>query len=95
MQDGEPPVLLDIREYFEFDISNIENSILIPLGELESRLDEIETYKDTEMAVICRTGNRSQRAIEVLKGHGFTRLWNLKGGINEWALKIDNSLPVY
>jgi rhodanese-related sulfurtransferase len=94
IQNGSRPVLVDVREPFEFDIANLEG-ILIPLGELESRLDELEPHKNEEIVLHCRSGARSGEAVEILKRNGFTNPRNLKGGINEWAKKIDPSLPIY
>lgn len=89
--------LLDVRQPFEKYQSNIEyqNSKLIPVEELVSRLEEIEAYKDQEIVCMCRSGSRSANACQLLENHGFSNVKNLKGGINEWARKIDNSLPVY
>ncbi len=89
--------LLDVRQPFEKYQSNIEyeNSKLIPVGELGSRLEEIEGFKDQEIVCMCRSGSRSANACQLLENHGFSNVKNLKGGINEWAREIDNSLPVY
>jgi len=89
--------LLDVRETFEQYQSNIkyENSKLIPVGELQSRLDEIESHKDSEIVCMCRSGARSSQACQLLEREGFSNVKNLKGGINEWAREIDDSLPVY
>ena len=89
--------LLDVRQPFEKYQSNIEyqNSKLIPVEELGARLEEIEDYKDKEIVCMCRSGSRSANACQLLENHGFSNVKNLKGGINEWAREIDNSLPVY
>ncbi len=89
--------LLDVREPFEQYQSKIEydNSTLIPVGELESRLDEIEDQKESEVVCLCRSGSRSAQACKLLEKEGFENVKNLKGGINEWAKEIDTSLPVY
>ena len=89
--------LLDVREPFEQYQSKIEydNSTLIPVGELESRLNEIESKKDQEIVCMCRSGGRSEKACKLLEKKGFSNVKNLKGGINEWAREIDDSLPVY
>jgi len=86
--------LLDVREHFEYQISNIDGT-LIPLKELPDRLSEIEGYKESEVIVMCRSGGRSAEACKFLKNKGFSNVKNLKGGINEWAREIDSSLPVY
>lgn len=93
MKSGNSPVLLDVREYFEFDLANLDG-ILIPLGELEMRLYEIEQHKENELVVHCRTGSRSAEAVEMLRKNGFKNVRNLTGGLNEWARKIDPSVPV-
>ena len=97
--DNETPdvFLLDVRETFEQYQSKIdyENSKLIPVGELQSRLDELESQKDSEIVCMCRSGGRSEQACKLLEKEGFADVKNLKGGINEWAREIDTSLPVY
>lgn len=89
--------LLDVREPFEQYQSKIKygNSKLIPVGELENRLDELEAYKNEEIVCLCRSGSRSEQACKLLKHEGFDNVKNLKGGINKWAKEIDTSLPVY
>jgi len=89
--------LLDVREPFEQYQSklNYEQSTLIPLGQLADRIDEISSHKSREVVCMCRSGKRSARACKLLEKEGFEKVANLEGGINEWAKKIDNSLPVY
>lgn len=85
---------LDVRDLFEKHISDIGiKSVDIPLFELSSRLNELD--KQSEIIVMCRSGDRSGKACEFLHKEGFENVANLKGGINEWARKIDTSLPVY
>lgn len=90
-------LLLDVREPFEQYQSKIKykHSTLIPVGELNNRLDEIKEYKDQEVVCMCRSGGRSEQACKLLEKEGFSNVKNLQGGINEWAKEIDNSLPVY
>ncbi len=90
--NNETFTLLDVREEFEFHISNIDGR-LIPLDQLSDRLDELE--KEKEVVVMCRTGGRSAKACELLTENGFKNVSNLKGGVNAWAKEIDTSLPVY
>lgn len=92
--DTEDFLLLDVREPFEYRISNL-NGLLIPLGQLPARIAELESYKDKEVIVMCRSGARSAEACRFLGQQGFTNTKNLVGGINEWARKIDPDLPVY
>lgn len=86
-------VLLDVREPHEVEISNLEGARLIPLGQLASRLPELDSAQ--EMVVFCKGGTRSARALELLVSAGFRKVKNLKGGINAWAKEIDPSLPLY
>jgi adenylyltransferase/sulfurtransferase len=85
--------LLDVREPHELQISNLEGSKLIPLGQLAARLSELDSAE--EMVVFCKSGTRSARALELLASAGFRKAKNLKGGINAWAREIDPSLPLY
>ncbi len=91
---GDEIFLVDVREPFEYDIVNLDG-LLIPLGELEDRLSELDTHKEKEVIVHCRTGARSGEAVEILKRNGFKNPRNLAGGINDWAKKIDPSFPLY
>ena len=87
------PLLLDVREPHELKISAIEGTKNIPYGELASRMSELNTAQ--EIVLVCRTGNRSLYALEILLGAGFRKIRNLEGGINEWAEDVDTSLPIY
>lgn len=82
--DGEKIVLLDVRRPDEHAEKHIEGSILIPLHELEERIDEIVPYKDNEIVVYCRSGNRSAQACMFLNMVGFEHAINLKGGMLTW-----------
>jgi rhodanese-related sulfurtransferase len=92
--NGENVFLLDVREHFEYDLINLEGE-LIPLGELQNRLYELESRKNDEIVVYCRTGSRSATAVQLLISNGFTNVRNLTGGIHEWGKKIDPSFPLY
>jgi adenylyltransferase/sulfurtransferase len=85
--------LLDVREPHELEISALPNAVNIPLGQLASRLAELNSADD--MVVFCKGGTRSARALELLSSAGFKKVKNLKGGINAWAKEVDSSLPVY
>lgn len=84
--------ILDVREYYEYEISNLEG-LNIPLGDLNQRLKEIP--KERAVVVHCKSGKRSAKAIETLKKEGFDNLFNLEGGILAWQQEIDNSMAVY
>ena len=85
--------LIDVREPHELEISRLPNATNIPLGQLASRLSELDSAED--MVLFCKSGNRSTRALELLTSAGFKKVKNLKGGINAWAREVDKSLPVY
>ncbi|NIW46506.1 MAG: molybdopterin-synthase adenylyltransferase MoeB [Gammaproteobacteria bacterium] len=85
--------LIDVREPHEQKIANIEGSELIPLGQLASRMSELDSSE--EIVLYCKEGPRSTRALELLASAGFRKLKNLKGGINAWAKDVDPSMPVY
>lgn len=85
--------LIDVREPYEYDIANLGGE-LIPLGELESHLDKINSTK--KGVVHCRSGVRSKQAIQLLtEKYGFQNLFNLRGGILAWAKEIDTNMPKY
>lgn len=86
-------ILLDVREPHELQISAIPNAINIPLGQLAARLTELDSADD--MVIFCKAGTRSARALELLVSAGFKKVKNLKGGINAWAMDVDQSLPIY
>lgn len=90
--DGEV-VLVDVREPHEYEICSIEGSKLIPLGELKDRTGELDPEDD--IVVHCHHGRRSMRAATFLAEQGFGKVKNLKGGIDEWAEKLDSEMARY
>lgn len=89
--------LVDVREVSEYDICNIEGSILIPLGDIEERkMEKLNGLKQSEEIVLhCKGGVRSLKALKAMEEMGFTNLKSMRGGINEWSEKIDSSVPMY
>jgi adenylyltransferase/sulfurtransferase len=89
------PRILDVREPHEWSISNLGHlgATLVPLGSLQEHLDELDPAE--ELIVYCRTGYRSAIAVVQLRKAGHSGAVNLRGGINEWARRIDPSLPTY
>ncbi|MBX9742577.1 MAG: molybdopterin-synthase adenylyltransferase MoeB [Chthoniobacterales bacterium] len=85
--------LIDVREPFEYEICRIPGSKLIPLGELSSRLHELN--KEEEIYLQCRSGGRSADALLMLQQAGFSKLYNVEGGILAWAERIDPSVVKY
>jgi sulfur-carrier protein adenylyltransferase/sulfurtransferase len=85
--------LIDVREPHEYDICNLEGE-LIPQAEIPQHVDKIS--KEKKVVIHCRSGARSGNMVQWLeKNHGFTNLYNLKGGVLAWAKEIDNTMPTY
>lgn len=93
LQRGDDLVLLDVREQNEWNIAHLEGAKLVPVNSITQRASELNTAD--EMVIYCKTGIRSARALNELRGLGFRKLWNLKGGITAWAEEVDKSMPVY
>lgn len=87
------PVLLDVREPWEFDICHLPNSINIPMGQIPQRLDTLNS--NDEYIVICHHGVRSLHVIQYLQGQSFDQLINLDGGVDTWARQVDLDMAVY
>jgi rhodanese-related sulfurtransferase len=93
MDSGADFQLIDVREPHEYDICNLEGE-LIPQGEIPYNVDKIS--KDKQVILHCRSGARSGNMVQWLeKNHGFTNLYNLKGGVMAWAKEIDPEFPTY
>ncbi len=90
MNEDEDFVILDVREPSETAGGKISNAIQIPIGSLGKRISEIEKHKDKPVLVYCRTGTRSAIACGNLNKQGFSRVYNLAGGITAWQ---DDHLP--
>jgi adenylyltransferase/sulfurtransferase len=86
-------VLLDVREQFEWDVARIPGAKLIPLGELPSRMSELDSAD--EIVIHCKSGYRSANAVRHLQKAGFSKLFNVGGGILAWADRVDTSVPKY
>jgi molybdopterin/thiamine biosynthesis adenylyltransferase/rhodanese-related sulfurtransferase len=93
MDNGETFTLIDVREPFEYDIAHIAASRLIPLGELETRIDELP--RAGTLVLQCHTGGRSEHATRLLREAGFDNAVNLEGGIDAWSVEIDPAVPRY
>jgi sulfur-carrier protein adenylyltransferase/sulfurtransferase len=89
---GDDLFILDVREPHEYQICNLGGH-LIPLGELSRRVNELDSSR--EIVAHCRSGKRSAEAVEFLRGAGFRKVLNLKGGILGWSDEVDASVPKY
>ena len=77
-------VIIDVREQNEWDDKHIPGAIHIPVAQLNSRLAELEQYKDSPVIMQCRSGKRSAQGAVALNAAGFTKLYNMDGGIIAW-----------
>src|SRR3712207_518825 len=89
---GDRPALLDVREPWEFELARIEDSKLIPMGELPERVSELDPAEET--VVICHHGARSAYVARALAQAGFTKVLNLEGGLDAYS-DVDGSVPRY
>jgi adenylyltransferase/sulfurtransferase len=94
LTDPSPPLLVDVRERWEWEVGNLEGrgAVLIPLGDLPGRMDELP--EDRAIVTICRVGGRSADAAKRLRDEGFSDVKNLRGGLVAWAADVDPDLPV-
>jgi rhodanese-related sulfurtransferase len=91
---GRPdPVLLDVREPWEFETCRIAGALPIPMNNIPARMQELDD--DAPIVCICHHGARSMSVAAFLERNGFTQVINLTGGVHAWALQVDNSMPTY
>lgn len=95
MRIGQPIWLLDVRREWEHATAALPNSVLIPLDELPSRLDEIDPPEGATVVVYCHHGIRSLSGAAILQGVGIEPVVSLAGGIDAWSEEIDTSVPKY
>lgn len=88
-------VLIDIREPEELAICSIGGATHIPMGDLPSRINEIDADEDTTIALICHSGRRSLNAVIFLQRQGLSGARSVAGGIDWWSLRIDPGVPRY
>ena len=85
--------LLDVRETWEAEIASLPGALLVPLGTLPDVIDSLDPAE--EWVVYCHHGIRSQKALELMKQHGFAHVRHLEGGIDAWARANDPSMARY
>lgn len=90
---GEAPLLLDVREKWEFDTCHIAGSRLMPMNTVPARLGELDP--DKEIVCVCHHGVRSMQVASYLERNGFGKVTNLSGGIHAWANQVDPAMPQY
>jgi rhodanese-related sulfurtransferase len=89
-----PPLLLDVREPWEFQTASLPNSLLMPMGEVSSRA-HTELDPDEPIVVLCHHGARSLNVALWLRNQGFEHAQSLAGGIDAWSRTIDPTIPRY
>jgi len=94
LDEGIALQIIDVRQPNEHDYARIEGSTLIPMGEIISRMNEIDPSRET--VVYCHMGGRSMRVAQALEQYGFQgKVYNLVGGITAWSDQVDPSVPKY
>ncbi len=91
--DRPRPLLLDVREPWEYETCHIDGAALMPMQTIPARIDDLD--EDAEIVCICHHGARSLQVAAFLERHGFGKVSNLTGGIHAWALQVDGSMPKY
>lgn len=87
------PLLLDVRQPWEFEVCKIENSVLLPMSQITTEYNNLDF--DRETVVICHHGIRSRRVGRYLEQAGFSNIINLSGGVAQWAQTVDKDMPTY
>jgi len=87
------PLLLDVRQPWEFEICKIDNSVLVPMSQIPAHIESLDTERET--VVICHHGVRSRRVGHYLEQSGFKNIINLSGGVTQWSKTVDNQMPTY
>ncbi len=92
-QAGRDFVLLDVREPFELEEAALTGATHVPMREIPARVNEMDP--EAEIAVLCHYGGRSERVAQFLAQRGFARVYNVSGGIDEYAQRVDPKIPRY
>jgi rhodanese-related sulfurtransferase len=87
------PILLDVREPWEFETCHIPGSRVMPMASVPARQEELDP--EQSVVCICHHGARSMQVAAFLERAGFSKVYNLSGGVNGWALQVDPSMPTY
>ena len=89
----EKPLMLDVREPWEWQTARIDGAQLIPMREVPARVQELDRARD--VVAICHHGGRSQQVAMFLEKNGFSKVHNLQGGVDAWSRTVDPAVPVY
>ncbi len=88
-------LLIDCREKDEYELCRIPSATLLPMSELGERVGELTPHQQKLVVVHCHHGGRSLRVARWLREQGFENAQSLTGGIDEWSVEIDPSIPRY
>lgn len=91
--DREKPMLLDVREPWEYALCHIEGAESVPMNSIPARLGELDRERET--VVVCHHGVRSFHVARFLEHNGFGRVINLTGGVDGWAKEADPTMAKY
>jgi rhodanese-related sulfurtransferase len=94
LAEPNPPLLLDVREPWEFQTASIAGSKLMPMGEIQGRAHQ-ELDEEQHIAVLCHHGARSLNVTMWLRQQGFENAQSVAGGIDHWSRVIDPAVPTY
>ena len=99
LESGDPLQLVDVREPMELDLARLDTAVIhLPLSASEQWLPELRERlnPDLDVVVLCHAGVRSwQFGCWLIEAQGFTRVWNLQGGIDAWSVEVDPAVPRY
>ncbi len=94
LENGERPLLLDVREPVELQMAHIDGALHIPMGEIPMRANQ-ELGPDAHIVVVCHHGVRSLNVTHWLRQQGFERVQSMRGGIDRWSREVDPRVPTY
>ncbi|MCX8204910.1 MAG: rhodanese-like domain-containing protein [Candidatus Nezhaarchaeota archaeon] len=92
IKKGQVSLILDVRNQSEYDLGHLYDAVLIPVYELKNRIGELQEHINDPIIIYCKAGSRSRIACEILVSHGFTKVYNMLGGILAW---IEAGYPIY
>lgn len=95
LEKGDAFFFLDCREPDEYETAAIPGATLLPMSELQERLEELQPHRDSRIVVHCHHGGRSLQVANYLRRAGFENAQSMAGGIDEWSQQIDPSIPRY
>lgn len=94
LAQSEPtPLLLDVREAWEYEICRLAGARLVPMRHIPVAMSELDRERET--VVICHHGIRSRQVATFLEHHGFSNVINMEGGVAAWARDVDPDMPTY